>query len=461
VILEKHPFVPPRAAFAPLSSYSHSFLLESASWSYGLGRYSLLGTFPFLAFRSKGSRAWIWREGEEWREVPGNPLEVLKRLLVELREEDGPGGLPFRGGAVGYFGYDLRYLVEELPDWSLDDLEVPDCWLGFYDVVLLIDHAQGRSLLMSTGHPERGRLAQVRARQRAQRLREALRGDSFPPGRVRTGRLRGNFSQEAYLKAVQKAKEYIAAGEIYQVNLSQRFHCELEGDAFSLYRILSQINPAPFAGYLNLEHMQLLSASPELFLRVRGRRVVTRPMKGTRPRGVTPQQDRCLRRELLCSEKDRAELVMIVDLLRNDLGRVCEFGSVRVRRLVNLETYPTVFQTTSSIEGQLRPGCGPVELLQATFPGGSITGAPKIRAMEIIEELEPTKRGIYTGSLGFVSFHGDLELNILIRSLLVKEGRAWFQVGGGIVADSDPEAEYQETLDKAQALITALRRLVS
>lgn len=457
MILEEYPFVPPRAAFAPLSRCPYGFLLESASWSYGLGRWSLLGAFPFLILRVKGPRAWIWREEEGWREAAGHPLEVLGRLVAELSEEDASAGPPFRAGAVGYFGYDLRYLLEELPDWSLDDLRVPDCWLGFYDAAVLIDHARGRAALVSTGRPERGRLARTRARERARRLREALRGPAPARRPVRTGPLRSNFTREAYLEAVQRAKEYIAAGEIYQVNLSQRFHCELEGDAFSLYRVLARINPAPFAGYLNLGEAQLVSASPELFLRVRGRHVVTRPMKGTRPRGGTPEEDRRLRRELLRSEKDRAELVMIVDLLRNDLGRVCEFGSVRVRRLVNLEAYPTVFQTTATVEGRLREGCGPVELLRATFPGGSITGAPKIRAMEIIEELEPTKRAVYTGSLGFISLHGEMELNILIRSLLVKEGRAWFQVGGGIVADSDPAAEYQETLDKARALIAALQ----
>ncbi|MCD5401764.1 aminodeoxychorismate synthase component I, partial [candidate division NPL-UPA2 bacterium] len=265
-----------------------------------------------------------------------------------------------------------------------------------------------------------------------------------------------NFVKEDYLKAVRKAKEYIGAGDIYQVNLSQRLSADLSILPFELYKRLRQINPAPFASFLNFDGIAIVSASPERFLCLRGRQVETRPMKGTRPRGQDRREDERQKAELLNSEKDKAELVMIVDLERNDLGRVCEYGSVRLREPRTLEPYATVFQTTATVEGMLRKGKDRVDLLKATFPGGSITGAPKVRAMEIIDELEPTKRNLYTGSLGYLSFSGEMDLNIVIRTFLLKEGKAYFQVGGGIVADSDPEAEYEETLDKAKALIEAV-----
>jgi para-aminobenzoate synthetase component 1 len=255
---------------------------------------------------------------------------------------------------------------------------------------------------------------------------------------------------------VRRTIDYIAAGDIFQANISQRLSSEIATSPWTLYRRLRAINPAPFAAYLDCGDPIIVSASPERFLRVTGRRVETRPIKGTRPRGRTPFDDRRLASELLASAKDRAEHVMIVDLERNDLGRVCKYGSVRVSELAALETYATVFHLTSTVNGRLLPGKTPVDLLRASFPGGSITGAPKVRAMEIIDELEPTTRGVYTGGIGYLSFTGDVDLNIVIRTFVITGGRAYFQVGGGIVADSDPEAEYQETLDKAKALIEAL-----
>ncbi|MCK4262328.1 aminodeoxychorismate synthase component I, partial [bacterium] len=261
---------------------------------------------------------------------------------------------------------------------------------------------------------------------------------------------------EGYLNAVRRAKDYIGKGDIYQVNLSQRFSADFSTPPYELYKRLRSINPAPFASFLNFDGVAIVGASPERFLRLRGGKVETRPMKGTRPRGKSLEEDSKLREELLQSEKDKAELVMIVDLERNDLGKVCEYGSVQVTESRTLEPYATVFQTTATIEGRLREGKDSVDLLKATFPGGSITGAPKVRAMEIIDELEPTKRGIYTGSIGYLSFSGALDLNIVIRTFILKDGRAYFQVGGGIVADSCPEAEYEETLDKAKALFLAV-----
>jgi para-aminobenzoate synthetase component 1 len=272
----------------------------------------------------------------------------------------------------------------------------------------------------------------------------------------KSSKIRANFTHGEYIEAVAVAKEYICAGDIFQVNLSQRFEVDLPVAPYELYRRLRLINPAPFACYLNFDDVVVAGASPERFLRLDGDLIETRPMKGTRPRGRSVAEDDDLARELLQSAKDRAENVMIVDLERNDLGRVCKYGTVKVRELWTLERYATVFQLTSTIEGRLRGGKNRIDLLKASFPGGSITGAPKVRAMEIIDELEPTRRSIYTGAIGYLSFDGKMDLSIVIRTFLIKDGRAYFQVGGGIVSDSDPEAEYRETLDKARALIEAL-----
>ena len=269
--------------------------------------------------------------------------------------------------------------------------------------------------------------------------------------------LKSNFTPEEYIKAVDRVRKYIAAGDVFQVNLSQRFEADLKIPPYELYKRLRMVNPAPFASYLNFQGVTIVSASPERFLKVEGDLVETRPIKGTRPRGKDPVEDGRLAQELTHSTKDRAENVMIVDLERNDLGRVCRYGTVNVTELAILETFPTVFHLTSTVVGRLRRGKNNIDLLKATFPGGSITGAPKVRAMEIIDEMEPTKRSVYTGSIGYLSFNEDMDINIVIRTFLTKEGKAYFNVGGGIIYDSDSETEYMETLDKAKALIRALQ----
>ena len=273
--------------------------------------------------------------------------------------------------------------------------------------------------------------------------------------------LKGGFSHKGYIAAVEKARRYIIDGDIFEVNLSQRFETELNITPYELYKRLRKINPAPFAGYLNFDGVSIVSASPERFIRLRGDNVETRPIKGTRPRGANPQQDETLADELINSPKDRAENIMIVDLERNDLGRVCRYGSVKVTELAILEVFPTVFHLTSTVVGRLDEEKKAIDLLRATFPGGSITGAPKVRAMEIIDELEPTRRSVYTGSIGYIGFNGDIDLNIAIRTFIVKKNKAYFQVGGAVVYDSDPEAEYQETLHKAKAMIDSLNAVGS
>lgn len=438
----------------------YSFFLDSGMDHEKLGRYSFIGSRPFLVFKSKGQDVQILRETERV-DLHGNPLDLLRDYYQRYKIEN-PTSLPFVGGVVGYFGYDLNLQIERLPSINPDDVGIPDCLLGFYDSVIVCDHLENRVYIAATGLPETDR---VRAMQNAEEKIDALRqrietassaGVTLPDPPRGSVPLASNFTREAYRKAVQRAIDYIYAGDIYQVNLSQRFAGEFTGDPIGLYRRLRDINPAPFASFLNFREAVVVSSSPERFLKLSGGVVETRPIKGTRPRGKTPEEDRALRDELVNSIKDRAELVMIVDLERNDLGRVCEPGSVQVTELFALEEYATVYHLVATVKGKLRADQDVIDLLKASFPGGSITGAPKIRSMEIIEELEPTKRNIYTGSIGYLGFDGNADLNIVIRTIVVKDNKVYFQVGGGIVADSVPEKEYQETLDKAKALIRAM-----
>ncbi len=456
--------ISPGEVFTVFRDDPWSFLLESGMNRLQLGRFSFLGADPFLKFQARGQEIEI-RENGHAVTFQADPFDALRAVLERFRVCWREQPVPFLAGAVGHLGYDLGRHIEQLPSLATDDLQIPDCLFGLYDRALVFDHVKGRMYVVSTGLPElTPDAANRRARARGEELIRRLewltrwRTSRISPGELGPpiGGLQTNFTKDEYLDAVRKAKEYIAAGDIYQVNLSQRFSTGIDGDPFVLYRRLHRINPAPFGCFLDYGGVTVVGASPERFLRLRGRRVETRPMKGTRPRGKSPDEDRYLKQELLNSRKDQAELVMIVDLERNDLGRVCDYGSVRVRTLRALETYATVFQTTASVLGRLRRDRDRIDLLRACFPGGSVTGAPKIRAMEIIEEIEPTRRGIYTGSIGYLDFGGNLDMNIAIRTMVCKNGRVYFQVGGGIVADSDPEEEYEETLVKSKALIEAL-----
>lgn len=441
----------------------YSFFLDSGMRRFDFGRYSFIGSDPFLVFKSKGKRIEIFEEGKKLRLV-GNPFSVLKELLRRYRLKYLPGLPPFLGGVVGYFGYDLCNFVERLPSRSIDDLNLPDCFLCFYDAVVIFDHLADKVFISSTGLPELdGTKAKERQKSRLAELSKKLSrvGEEIEPKDVdflrEDAEISSNFSRHTYLEVVQRAKEYIMSGDIFQVNLSQRFCAPQFLPPFELYKRLRQINPAPFASFLNFDEVIIVSASPERFLRMSGRKVQTRPIKGTRPRGKDPFEDRRFEEELLSSAKDRAELVMIVDLERNDLGRVCDYGSVRVPELMSLEAYSTVFHLVGTVEGYLHRGRDHIDCLKACFPGGSITGAPKVRSMEIIDELEPTKRGIYTGSIGYLGFNQETDLNIVIRTMVLVNRKIYFHVGGGIVADSDPASEYDETLHKAKALIDALK----
>jgi para-aminobenzoate synthetase component 1 len=441
----------------------YSFFLDSGMDPQRLGRYSFLGSEPFLVISSRGSEITLIR-GQEHEVQHGNPFDAIGKLLELYKLDHCPVPVPFLGGAVGYFSYDLCHFIERLPSTVIDDLKLPESYFAFYDVIMAFDHLAGKAYLIATGFPEMEEGQRLRrARIRLEEMKDWLRHShsviavSRSPEQSEGITLKSNFSPEEYIKAVNRVREYIAAGDVFQVNLSQRFEADLEIPPYELYKRLKTINPAPFASYLNFPGVAIVSASPERFLKVQGDRVETRPIKGTRPRGRDPVEDQSLAQELTHSIKDRAENLMIVDLERNDLGRVCRYGTVKVTELAILETFPTVFHLTSTVLGKLRRGKSNIDLLKATFPSGSITGAPKVRAMEIIDELEPTKRSVYTGSIGYLSFNENMDINIVIRTFLVKEGKAYFQVGGGIIYDSDSEAEYMETLDKAKALIQALQ----
>lgn len=461
-----------------LDNLPHRVFLDSAARGPRLGRYSFLTADPVAVVRSRGARV----ECDGGHPVSGDALDTLRSLLAPFAADPVPGLPPFQGGAAGYLAYDWGRVLERLPAPRYDDLQVPDIVLGVYDWVLAWDHEASRAWLISTGLPETSPPARTRrAADRAAAVLDRLkspraaaptetRGTSargraqaptFPVGSEasdpRLG-LRSSFTHEAYLDAVTRVRDYIFAGDIFQANLSQRFDAPMVEPPWSFYLRLRTGNAAPFAAFLDFPEAVVLSASPERFLSVTvGGRVETRPIKGTRPRGVGPEHDAALGLALTASGKDRAENLMIVDLLRNDLSRVCAPGSVHVPELFALEHYATVHHLVSTVVGDLAPGEDALSLLRAAFPGGSITGAPKVRAMEIIAELEPSERGVYCGAIGYWSLTGALDCSIAIRTAVSHAGRVYFSAGGGIVADSDPEQEYRETLDKARGMIDALQ----
>ncbi len=444
----------PAALLAVLPPGPGQFLLESGpAGPADVRRYTFAGAEPFMSLLTRGRRAFVQEEGRT-RLVEGDPFTVLQSLLNRCRVTPPPGLPGFPGGAVGYLSYDLGRQIERLPSHAADDLELPEIYLHFYDVILAIDHTTGETSLVVGAPDGREADAMTKARAWAQALKRAEPLGTVPVPEA--GPVSSSLTRAAYAAGVQRALAYIGAGDIYQVNLSQRFSCRYPGTGWQLYRRLREVGPAPFAAFLDAGSWQVVSGSPERFITVRDGVIETRPIKGTRPRGATPEEDEANARELLASEKEAAELVMIVDLQRNDLGKVCEYGTVRVPDLRRLEATPNVWHTVATVEGRLRPGVTTAQILRATFPGGSITGAPKVRSMEIIEEIEPVRRGVYTGAIGYIGFDGSIDLNIAIRTAVVKEGRAYFHAGGGIVADSNPASEYHETLAKGSAMARAL-----
>ncbi len=448
----------PEEVFERIASLDGAFFLDSAMYNERFGRYSFFGIEPIATISAHGDKITL-EENDKCREFRSCPFEALRGLIDrhdDCFSQTSEFSLSFVGGLVGYFGYDLRHFIEKLPAAGKRDQRFPDMHFGLYDCALCFDAAEKQWYLTSSGAKGNN--------ETAGKLRELIkRAESSPPQSLisepKIAPLESNLTREQYLQAVQRTKDYIAAGDIFQANISQRFETHFPSGPAQLYRRLRNANPAPFAAYIRLDdELHVMSSSPERYLRVVGRKVETRPIKGTRPRRANPAEDEAMKRELLGSEKDNAELAMIVDLERNDLGRVCEFGSIEVAEARVLETYESVHHLVATVKGRLRPDEDIISLVKASFPGGSITGAPKIRAMEIIDELEPTARSVYTGSIGFIGFGGVSDLNIAIRTVLYDAGRVTFQVGGGIVADSDPKLEFDETIHKAGGIMKALQQ---
>ncbi len=455
------PVVTPVEVLEHMKAYPFPFLLESAKDDIALGRYSFLGCDPFMTFKSKLNNLSICRDGKE-ETVAGDPIDELRKIFAEFpvkRQRDLP---LFQCGAVGMFSYDLHHIFEDLPYSAVDDLDTPDIFLLFVDALMVFDHLLDKLYLVSSGYPETLEdKVSIRKEKRLDFLEAFLkkaRVTPLPPlpKSFPMSGLESNFSKKSFEKMVRRAKGYIKAGDIFQVNISQRISTGFTSDPFALYRKLREVNPSPFGCFIDFKDFQIVSSSPERLIKQDGSTLETRPIAGTRPRGKDKAEDKNLSSELFLNEKERAEHIMLVDLERNDLGRISRYGSVHVDELMVIEDYSHVFHIVSSVKGELLPGLDYFDTLSACFPGGTITGTPKIRSMEIIDELEPTRRGVYTGSVGFLSFSGDMDLNIIIRTYFLKNGKAFIQAGCGIVADSVPEREYSETLYKAQALLLAL-----
>lgn len=413
-------------------------------------RYSLAAWDPFLIFSAKGNLCTMQMEEDVCR-TEENPLEVLDELMHRICPGEDLLIPPFSGGALGYFAYDLKNVIERLPQTAVDDCGLPDLWLIWPRQLIVHDRMEGSLTHVVLQYGE----------QRPQDVEWPARvpfDESHVPS-FRVGPLRSNFTREEYMRAVGRVREYIRAGDVYQVNLSQRYRCAFTGDAFFLWESLFALNPAPFYAYLHCGDHKVLSTSMERFLYRSGDFIETRPIKGTRKRGLTDREDEALRKDLLNNPKDSAELSMIVDLLRNDLGRVCVPRSVRVEAHKKLESYQNVHHLVSIVTGRLKPSISYGDILRATFPGGSITGCPKIRTMEIIDELETVVRHVYTGSIGYLGHHENMDLNIAIRTAIIHNEMCYFSVGGGIVFDSDEADEYEETLHKGKTLFDTIQRI--
>lgn len=491
LVAEIVPAPDPEACLHRAGSLPWTLWLESQVSDPATGRWSFLGLDPFGVLRARGRTVeWIHADGVERREE--RPLESLRRLLSAYRLQENAATPPFPGGAGGFLGYELGAVIEDVPTALYRDLDLPDMELGLYDLVIAWDRTSGRCWVTSTGHPAQGEAARERAARRlrlarawvageteiapaltAQVAAEGRKGNGLAPRPAvaeprlpnlwvveEANGLRSTFSRSGYEEAIRRCVAYIRDGDVYQANLSQRFQAALPRPSLLLRDRLAERNPAPFATLFVGSRCTLVGSSPERFLRLApDGRVETRPIKGTRPRGGSRERDAALGRELEESVKDRAENLMISDLLRNDLSRVCRPGSVTVEALFRRETFASVHHLVSVIRGRLEEGHDAVSLFGACFPGGSVTGAPKIRAMEIIAELEPVFRGPYCGATGYFGFDGSMDTSIVIRSFVVVDGIAYFHAGGAVVADSDPGAEYLETLDKAASLVAAIQDL--
>ena len=446
-------FLTPVSAFLKLEKdRPYAFLLESVEGGETVARYSFLGCDPFLISR--------YRNGQPAAEFMQNLRETLRRF----KSVTIPNLPPFTGGAVGYFGYDMVRVIENIPDTGRDDLGIDDAVLMFYKTVLAFDHLKHQihiisNLLVDESGPSlETQYADAEAEIR--RMEALLRAPMEPPQTASQDeelQVRSNFEKTDYLNSVMKAKEYIAAGDIFQVVLSQRFEVDLKTSPFEIYRALRIVNPSPYMYFLKMPDASIVGSSPEMLVKIQGDEAAYRPIAGTRPRGLNDAEDERLAQELKADEKERAEHIMLVDLGRNDLGRVCKYGTVRVEELMFIERYSHVMHLVSALRGQLPPNMDRLDTMMACFPAGTVSGAPKVRAMEIIDELEPTRRGVYSGAIMYLDFSNNLDSCIAIRTLVVKGNKGYIQAGGGIVADSTPEGEYMETVNKSRALLRAIQ----
>jgi para-aminobenzoate synthetase component 1 len=449
VDIDIQPYEPPPGVgdladlFASVRARPYAMLLLSGG-ELDCAGYSLLGWDPFLVLRAKGRRVLVQQDGVT-KDYEADPWVVLQDLLGALELPGDPPLAPMAAGGLGFLAYDLKNHLERLPTTAVDDLHLPEMVFAFPRRLVVHDRRGGRFWQAGITYEDH------RGRRRAPHDVENLTA-AVSLGSYRVGAPRSNFTREAYLQAIARIREYIRQGDVYQVNLAQRFSFPLSGEPYRLFRRLFDLNPAPFYAYLHCDDFQVLSTSMERFLYRRGDYLETRPIKGTRPRGLTPAADAELRRELAASLKDDAELSMIVDLLRNDLGKVCLPRTVKVKEHKRLEAYQNVYHLVSIVTGGLKPECTAVDILRATFPGGSITGCPKIRAMEIIDELEPNVRHVYCGAIGYLGLHRNMDLNVAIRTAIISQGQAHFAVGGGVVYDSREEDEYDETIHKGRTL---------
>lgn len=454
-------FETPLSCCMKIDKGDYSFLLESVEGGETLARFSFLGSSPSLVFSSKGDMVHV-REGRITRSFTAkDPIGELKKILarynfVKIR------GLPrFSGGLVGFFGYDMVRFVEKIPDKNADDLNIPDSVFMLTDTLLIFDHVDHSIKVISnahvTGDPSRVYDDAVAKIDRiVNRLKAVHPKARSLTRKTRSLRLKSNFTKDRFEDAVKSAKSYIKKGDVIQVVLSQRFETPIESDPFQIYRALRSINPSPYMYYLKLKDFYLVGSSPEIMVRCEDGTVRLRPIAGTRPRGASEEEDRELMKDLLNDPKERAEHIMLVDLGRNDVGRVCDYKSVKVSDLMTIEKYSHVMHIVTDVSGALRKGADSFDVMRSTFPAGTVTGAPKVRAMEIIDELENLKRKTYAGCVGYFSFSGNLDSCITIRTILIKNKTAYIQAGAGIVADSQPEKEYQETINKAKALVKAV-----
>jgi len=450
---------------------SYAFLLESAEGGVNLARYSFIGTDPFMVIRGKKGQLTIERKDGGQTTIEDRPVEALRELLAGYTSPDLPGLPRFTGGAVGFFGYDLLQYYEKIPAHSRDDLNMEDIEFMFCDQVIAFDHVKHQIKVMANVHIPEGRDREAimaayeetvqRIERTVSRLQAPLASDRIVrqvvPDDVELGEIRSNVTKEQFLSNVVRAQEYIRAGDIFQVVLSQRFEIETDVSPLQVYRVLRMMNPSPYMYVLKLREEVIVGTSPELLVRVEGDRVATRPIAGTRPRGATEQEDEQLARDLLADEKERAEHLMLVDLGRNDIGRVSEFGTVKCDSFMEIERYSHVMHIVSNVSGKLQEGRDFFDAFISCLPAGTVSGAPKIRAMEIIAELENEARGAYAGAIGYLGFSGNLDSCITIRTIIFKGGKAYVQAGAGIVWDSVPANEYEETVNKAKALLKAIR----